>query len=184
MISRELDGMVGERSFEAAMKFMKPFNPAVFVAGVLVMTAFAGCWKKSGEAMVVEKEYIAAGEQQETPTPANSPPEPGATPVNPAASPSEPGESEEYAAKPLAEDEIVVESYVMKKNVRGTSKDPRAYPGLEQWRIGIRMVEGGRGFMVQAKQAQYEKLKVGDRVKVRYREGKYSGTVWSAEIVD
>jgi hypothetical protein len=84
----------------------------------------------------------------------------------------------------LAPDEIVVDTYVMKKDVRGTSKDPRAYPGLEQWRINVRMVEGGRGFTVGAKKAQFERLKIGDRVKVRYREGKYTGAVWSAEIVD
>jgi hypothetical protein len=168
------------------MTFTKPFDATVFVAGLLVMTAFTGCWKKSGEAVVVEKEYIAAGEELKTPMPvaATAPVEPAATPVNPGASPSESGESEDYAAKPLAEDEIVVESYVMKKDVRGTSKDPRAYPGLEQWRIALRMVEGGRALTVQAKKAQYEKLKAGDRVKVRYREGKYTGTVWSAEIVD
>lgn len=168
------------------MKFTTPFNPVVFVAGLFVIAAFAGCWKKSGEAIVAEKEYIAAGEERETPTPgpATSPAEPGATPFDPAASPSESGESEEYTSKPLAEDEIVVESYVMKKNVRGTSKDPRAHPGLEQWRITVQMVTGGRHFMVLAKQKQYERLKVGDRIKVRYREGKYTGTVWSAEIVD
>ena len=72
----------------------------------------------------------------------------------------------------------------MKKNVRGTSKDPRAQPGHEQWRMTVQMVAGGRSFMVQARQRQYERFKVGDRVRVRYREGKYTGTVWSAEIVD
>ena len=168
------------------MKFTKPFSPAVFVAGVLVMIAFAGCWKKSGEAIVEEKEYIAAGEELETPTPgpATSPAEPGAAPVNPAASPTGSGESAEYVERPLAEDEIVVDSYVMKKNVRGTSKDPRADSGLEQWRIKVRLIEGGRGLTVRAKKTQFERLKVGDRVKVRYREGKYTGTAWSAEIVD
>ena len=169
------------------MKFAKPFNPAVFVAGLFVIAAFAGCWKKSGEANVVEKEYIAAGEERETPTPAAaiSPAEPGVTPADSAASPAESAESEEYtAAPPLAEDEIVVDTYVMKKDVRGTSKDPRAYPGLEQWRIKVEMIEGGRLLTVRAEKAQYEKLKVGDRVKVRYREGKYTGSVWSAEIVD
>jgi hypothetical protein len=91
----------------------------------------------------------------------------------------------EYAtAKPLAEDEIAVGNYVMKKNVRGTSKDPRAHPGLEQWRITVQLVAGGRSFMVQANQPQYERLKLGDRVKVRYRKGKYTDTVWSAEILD
>jgi hypothetical protein len=168
------------------MKFARPFNPVVFVASLIVLASFTGCWKKSGDAVVVEKEYIAAGEELKTPTPGatTTPAEPDATPVDPAASPSPSAESEEYAAKPLAEDEIVVESYVMKKDVRGTSKDPRAYPGLEQWRISVRMVEGGRQFMVLAKRAQFEKLKAGDRVKVRYREGKYTGTVWSAEIVE
>jgi hypothetical protein len=124
------------------MKFTEPFSPAVFVAGSLVMIAFAGCWKKSGEAIVEEKEYIAAGEEPETPTPgpATSPAESRAAPVNPAASPSGSGESAEYLERPLAEDEIVVDSYVMKKNVRGTSKDPRAYPGLEQWRIRVRLI--------------------------------------------
>lgn len=164
------------------MKTTRPFNAVVFVAGLLVIAALTGCQKKSGEAIVVEKEYIAAGEERETPTPATSSPEPDASPVSPAASRSE--TVEDSAAKPLAEDEIVVESYVMKKNLRGTSKDPRAYPGLEQWRITVQMVGGGRQFMVPAKQAQYERVKVGDQVKIRYREGKYTGTVWSAEIVD
>lgn len=166
------------------MQSTRPLNPIVFVACLFVIIAFPGCSKKSGEAIVAEKEYIAAGEERETPTAVTSSPEPNASALNPATSPSESVDREDYAAKPLAEDEIMVESYVMKKAVRGTSKDPRAYPGLEQWRITIRMVAGGRHFMVQAKQAQYERLKVGDRVKVRYREGNYSGTVWSAEIVD
>ena len=72
----------------------------------------------------------------------------------------------------------------MKKDARGTSKDPRAYPGREQWRITVRVIGDGGGFLVLAKQAQYERLKVGDRVKVRYSQGKYTGTVWNAEIVD
>jgi hypothetical protein len=148
------------------------------------MAFFTGCSKESGEAIVVEKEYIAAGEEPGTPTPApaTSPVEQDATA---AASPSESGETVEYAtAKPLAEDEIAIGNYVMKKNDRGTSKDPRAHPGVEQWRMTVQMVAGGRSFMVQAKQAQYERFKVGDRVKVRYRKGKYTDTVWSAEIVD
>jgi hypothetical protein len=152
---------------------MKPLNPFVSVAGLFVMIAFGGCWKKSGEAIVVEKEYIAAGEELETPTP------------GPANSPSESAESVEYTeAPPLAEDEIVVDGYVMKKNLQGTSKDPRAHPGLEQWRIKVQLIDGGRSFTVRAEKAQFEKLKLGDRVKVRYREGKYTGSVWSAEILD
>jgi hypothetical protein len=169
------------------MKLAIPLNPAVLIAGLLLMAFLPGCSKESGEAIVVEKEYIAAGEELGTPMPGATagPEEPVATPVSPDASPSESGETVEYAtARPLAEDEVVIGNYVMKKNVRGTSKDPRAHPGLEQWRITVQTVAGSRSFLVQAKQAQYERLKVGDRVKVRYREGKYTGTVWSAEIVD
>jgi len=166
------------------MKSATPPSLAFFIAGPLLLALFTGCSKESGDAMVVEKEYIAAGEELGTPTPApaTSAAEQSATA---AASPPESAETVEYAtAKPLAEDEIAIGNYVMKKNVRGTSKDPRAHPGLEQWRINVQMVAGGRSFMVQAKQAQYERLKVGDRVKVRYRKGKYTDTVWSAEIVD
>jgi hypothetical protein len=84
----------------------------------------------------------------------------------------------------LADDEIVVETYVMKKAVRGTSKDPRAYPGQEQWRVTVELVAESGRFVVRAEQKQYERLKVGDRVKVRYKKGKYTGTVWSSEIID
>jgi hypothetical protein len=165
------------------MKISKLFRPVLFLAGLLTIAIFAGCWKKGGEAIVLEKEHIAAGETP-TPGPSASPIEPSVVPVNPDARPHASAHSEESASKPLAEDEIVVESYVMKKDVRGTSKDPRACPGLEQWRITVRLTGGGGGFLVLAKQAQYERLKVGDRVKVRYSQGKYTGTVWNAEIVD
>jgi hypothetical protein len=91
---------------------------------------------------------------------------------------------EEYVEKELGPDEIVVDTYVMKKEVRGTSKDPRAYPGLEQWRIEVRMIGDGLGLTVHAEKLQFERLKVGDRVKVRYSQGKYTGTAWGAEIID
>lgn len=139
----------------------------------------AGCSKKNGEAIVEDKEHIDAGDPIVTPTPGASVPAAEATP---AASPQE-SPDENHEAPPLAEDEIVVDTYVMKKNVRGTSKDPRAYPGLEQWRVKVRIIGVG-GTTVRATKKQYEKLKVGDRVKVRYKEGNYTGTIWSAEIVD
>jgi hypothetical protein len=71
----------------------------------------------------------------------------------------------------------------MKKEVRGTSKDPRATRD-EQWRVKGRMVDGGRRFYIRTDRPRYEKLKAADRVKMRYSEGKYTGAVWSAEIVD
>lgn len=166
------------------MKISTLSKPAPLVAALLVIAGFAGCSKRTAEAIVTAKEYIAAGEERETATPSPAPT--SAASVSPTSRPEsvtyEEVELEE--PKPLAEDEIVVDGYVMKKDVLGTSKDPRAYPGLEQWRVSVRLVEGGRSITVRAKQAQFERLKVGDRLKVRYSEGDFSGTVWSAAIVD
>ena len=81
----------------------------------------------------------------------------------------------------MADDEIAVEGYVMKPEVRGTSRDPRALKH-EQWIVKVRMLDNGRTFQVPTDQAQWEKLRENDRVKVRYRTGKYTGTVWAAEI--
>jgi hypothetical protein len=168
------------------MKIRALLKPAPFVAILLVSAPFAACSKKSGEAIVVAKEYIAAGEERETPTPGESatPAEVSAASISPTPGPDQSADARLYTTRDLAEDEIVVDDYVMKKDVQGTSKDPRAYPGLEQWRVSVQLTEGGRGMTVRARQEQYKRLKVGDRVKVRYSEGNYSGTVWDAEIVD
>jgi hypothetical protein len=165
------------------MEVSKLLKLAPFAAGLLVVASFAGCWKKSGEAIVVEKEHIDAGEVPPTPTPGPATTDATEIAVQPAATPQESPMQEEYVEKELAPNEIVVDTYVMTKDVRGTSKDPRAYPGLEQWRIKVRTI-GGLGLTVHAEKAQFERLKVGDRVKVRYSEGKYTGAVWSAEIID
>jgi hypothetical protein len=74
-----------------------------------------------------------------------------------------------------------VDGYVMRAEVRGTSRDPRALKD-EQCRVKVRMIYDGRTFNVQAEQGQFDKLKGGDRVRVRYRLGKYTKTVWGAEI--
>ena len=69
----------------------------------------------------------------------------------------------------------------MKPEARGTSRDPRTLTH-EQWIVKVRMVENGCTFQVPADQVRWEKLHENDRVKVRYRTGKYTGTVWAAEI--
>ena len=76
-----------------------------------------------------------------------------------------------------------VDGIVMKKEVRGTSKDPRA-GSEEKWLVKVEMVEVGRRFNIYTDRAHYDKVKAGDRVKVRYSEGKYTGTVWGSEIED
>jgi hypothetical protein len=141
----------------------KSIVPAFAVAVLLLMMCLVGCEKKSGEAVVLAKEHIAAAPPNpETPNPQSS------------AGPNE-------QLRPIADDEITLDGYVMKPEVRGTSRDPRALQA-EQWLVKVRMIADARTFNVPAEQKQFDKLKEGDRVKVRYRVGKYTNTVWSAEI--
>ena len=136
--------------------------PSWFIATFLVI-AVTGCEKNSGEAVVLAKEHIeAALLTAETPT---------------AQSVSSPDEQ----LRPMANDEIAVDGYVMKPEARGTSRDPRALKH-EQWIVKVRMLDNGRIFQVPADQAKWETLRENDRVKVRYRTGKYTGTVWAAEL--
>jgi len=48
--------------------------------------------------------------------------------------------------------------------------------------VKVRILDSGRTLQVPADQAKWEKLRENDGVKVRYRTGKYTGTVWAAEI--
>ena len=91
------------------------------------MLSLIGCEKKTGDAIVIGKDYVAAAKQGE---------------------------------------EI---------------KDERAI-NHEQWIVKIRMRDNGRTIQVHADRAQWEKLRENDRVKTTYRAGKYTGTVWDAQI--
>jgi hypothetical protein len=136
---------------------------APYVVAAFLILAVVGCDKNSGEAVVLAKEHIdAASPTTETPTNESTP--------NP-----------DEQLRPMADDEIAVDGYVMKQETRGTSGDPRAL-AHEQWIVKVRMLDNGRTFQVPADQAKWEKLRENDRVKVRYRTGKYTGTVWAAEI--
>ena len=135
----------------------------IIVSGMILLT-LAGCSRKSGEAVVLEKEHIAAAEiVSPTPTPASG------------------ANDETESARDLKPGEIVLDGYLMDKDVRGTSKDPRALTN-EQWLVRVELISGGRKIDVHADRGQYEKVKPGDRVQITYREGKYTGTIWSAEI--
>jgi hypothetical protein len=128
-----------------------------------LIIGFSGCEKKSGQAVVLAKEHIAAAlPVADTPN------------AESAASPDE-------QPRPMADDEIAVDGYVMKPEARGTSRDPRASKA-EQRLVKVRMLDDGRRIQVHADQAQWEKLHANDQVKVTYRVGKYTGTVWDAEI--
>ena len=136
---------------------------ATYVVAAFLMIFLMGCDKKSGEAVVLAKEHIeAALPTAETPNTESTP-------------------SPDEQLRPMADDEIAVDGYVMKAEARGTSRDPRALTH-EQWIVKVRMLDDGRKFQVPADQTKWEKLRENDRVKVRYRTGKYTGTVWAAEI--
>ena len=133
------------------------------VVAVFLIIAITGCEKKHGEAVVIAKEHIdAALPTAETPNAQSAP-------------------SPDEQRRPMRDDEIAVDGYVMKPEVRGTSRDPRALKA-EQWIVKVRMLDDGRTFQVPADQTKWEKLRENDRIKVRYRMGKYTGTVWAAEI--
>jgi len=142
---------------------MKKSIVPAFVIVVLVTVGMVGCEKESGDAVVLAKEHIAAALPIAETSNAQSAPTPDEQP------------------RPIADDEITVDGYVMKPEARGTSRDPRALKA-EQWLVKVRTIDGGRTFNVQSEQAQFDKLKEGDRVKVRYRIGKYTKTVWGSEI--
>ena len=149
------------RSNQATEMLRKSVAPHVVTA--FFMIAVTACEKNSGQAVVVAKEHIdAALPTAETPNTESTP--------NP-----------DEQLRPMADDEIAVDGYVMKPEARGTSRDPRALK-LEQWIVKVRMLDNGRTFQVPADQAKWDKLRENDRVKVRYRTGKYTGTVWGAEI--
>jgi hypothetical protein len=93
----------------------------------LLLIGLSGCEKKSGDAVVIGKDYVAAVKEGE---------------------------------------EI---------------KDERA-TNHEQWIVKVRVRDNGRRIQVHTDRAQWEKLREDDQVKVTYRVGKYTGTVWDAEI--
>ena len=155
---------------------MRPQVIFGLVAVMVVSVTVPGCFKKSGQALVLEKEHIAAKEITSTPA------------AQGAVSPGSPTPGldgvviyEEIAPRELGKDEIVVDTYVMKKDVRGTSRDPRAI-GDEQWIVKVQVIDDLRRFDVHTDRTHWDKVKVGDRINVSYRQGKYTGTVWSAEI--
>ena len=106
---------------------MKKLIVPSYVVALLLLLVLGGCEKKSGDAVVVGKDYVAAMKQGE---------------------------------------EV---------------KDERA-TNHEQWIVEVRMLDNSRAISVLADRGQWERLRENDRVKVAYRTGKYTGTIWDAEI--
>ena len=80
------------------------------------------------------------------------------------------------------DDAIVIgKDYVAAVKEGEEIKDPRA-TNHEQRIVKVRMRDNGRMIEVRTDRAQWEKLHENDQVNVTYRVGKYTGTVWDAEI--
>ncbi len=147
------------------------------LAGLFLLGLLAGCERHRSEAIVLEKEHIAA--RPPTPTPAPSvEPAPKGEPLPESA---EAEADAEPALREMAPDEIAVDGVVMKEALRGTEQDPRAR-AEEQWLLKVRTTDGGRLFNIHADRVRYEKIQIGERVKVSYRVGKYTRTVWTADL--
>jgi len=150
-------------------------RPRIFfglVAIAIVGVSLTGCEKKSGQAVVLEKEHIAAKDISSA--------SPAPEPVD-SSSPTPDDVVVYVTPREMAEDEIDVDGVVMKKDVRGTSLDPRAMTD-EQWIVKVQMVSDLKRIKIQADKAHWDKVKIGDQIHVSYRQGKYTGTVWAAEI--
>lgn len=76
---------------------------------------------------------------------------------------------------------VIGKDYVAAVKQGEALKDERA-TNHEQWIVKVRMLDNGRRIEVRADRAQWEKLRENERVKITYRVGKYTGTVWDAEI--
>jgi|SRR5262249_24069728 len=76
---------------------------------------------------------------------------------------------------------VIAKDYVAAVNEGEQIKDERA-THHEQWIVKVRMRDNGHTIQVRTDRAQWEKLRENDRVKVTYRLGKYTGTVWDADI--
>src|SRR5436190_697199 len=94
---------------------------SALLVALFLMPMLVGCEKKSGDAVVIGKEHIAAAPPvAETPKAQST--------LGPDA-----------RLRPVADDEITVDGHVMKPEVRGTSRDPRAL-NSEQWVVKVRMI--------------------------------------------
>jgi len=134
-----------------------------YALGLIIICFLTGCEKQSGESVVLSKEHIAAAPPTTETSTAEHPP------------------SSNEKLRAIPDDEITVDGYVMKSEVCGTSRDPRSLKE-EQWLVKVQMVHDRRTFNVPTEQTLFDKLKVGDRVRVSYHLGKYTKTIWGAQI--
>jgi hypothetical protein len=75
---------------------------------------------------------------------------------------------------------VVIAKEHIPAHVEGTEYQERQ-TDREQWWVKVEM-QGGRKADAPVDKAQWESLKVGDRVHANYSEGKHTGTIWAIEL--
>ena len=133
------------------------------LAGLIVLLSLAGCSKKSGEAIVLKKDFVPARPASASPNESQA-----TTAAEPVQAPAE-------------EDAVSTETTTAEEETSGPALDARAVDH-EQWIVTVELVADLKKIDVRVEPAQWEKLKPGDHVHLSYRQGKYTGTVWSAEL--
>ena len=79
-----------------------------------------------------------------------------------------------------SQDAVVIGKEHIPAHVEGTEYKEREMDH-EQWWVDVRMKSGLRA-NAPVDEAQWNALKPGDRVRAKYAEGKYTGTVWAIDI--
>ena len=79
-----------------------------------------------------------------------------------------------------SQDAVVIAKEHGAAHVEGTEYKERELDH-EQWLVEVRMKSGLRA-RAPVDEAQWNVLNAGDRVRARYSQGKYTGTVWAIEI--
>ncbi len=124
---------------------------------ILVVFGSAGCHTRSGEAIVLGKEYIPVAEVTASPVP-----------------------EESLAAQSDDEVEPGPDLANDAPDLRGTAKDARSRARAVD--VHVQMVADLRRVDVRVEQPRWQSLQEGDRVKVIDHVGKYTGTIWSSEL--
>ncbi len=138
---------------------------------VLLLFGLTSCWKKSGDAVVISKDYVPALKIDASPNEATA---------SPSAASSRELDGRLLPPSPTpADDQDDTDDST--DDVPDSAQDSRAVDH-EQWIATVRMVRDGRVVDVRLDEARWDKLMIGDRVHVSYHEGKYTGTIWSAEM--
>ena len=85
-----------------------------------------------------------------------------------------------YGCTKKSQKAVVIAKDHIPAHVEGTEYQERQ-TDREQWWVKVEM-ENRREADAPVDEAQWQSLKVGDRVEASYSEGKHTGTIWAIEL--